>query len=125
MTLTCLLPVEQPLDSFINPVERIMSLLNLTLHRVPLGRSPMSVSLLKSCYSMAEIRELADKNPCPQSAYISSVKSAIDLVISQFNRLSLRDEPVYACVDWMKEVSRVSGDTCYCSSLLFPNQEMW
>ena len=105
MTLTCLLPAEQPPDSFINPVERIMSLLNLVLQGVALERSLMSQeceNLIKSCSSMAEIRELEHKNSGLQSAYVSSVKSAIDLVISRFNCLSLKEEPVCAmsaCVD--------------------------
>ena len=42
--------VEQPLDS--NPVERIMSLLNLSLHGVVLERSPISQEYEKSLQIM-------------------------------------------------------------------------
>lgn len=88
-----------PGQSFINPVERIMSLLNLGLHGVALERSEMSVeneALLKSCHSMADIREEASKNPQLQAAYGDSIQSTIDLVVSRFNLLSLKDETVCA-----------------------------
>ena len=45
---------------------------------------------------MAEIRDVAEKNSGLQSAYVGSVKSAIDLVISRFNCLRLKEEPVCA-----------------------------
>ena len=82
-----------------------MSLLNIALQGVALERSPMTAEyedLLKSCSSMAEIRESAAKNPSLQSAYVNSVQPCIDLIASRFNRLSLKEEPVCAmssCVD--------------------------
>lgn len=94
-----------PGQSFINPVERIMSLLNLALQGIALERSPMAAEyedLLKSCSSMAEIRETAAKTPSLQSAYVNSVQPCIDLIVSRFNRLSLKEERVCAmssCAD--------------------------
>ena len=88
-----------PGQSFINPVERIMSLLNIRLHGVALDRSqmkPENEDLLKSCNSMAAIREAASSNPSLKTAFVDSAQSAIDLVVSRFNRLSLKDEPITA-----------------------------
>lgn len=60
-----------PGQSFINPVERIMSLLNLALQGVAIERSEMSPEIkqqLKACSSMADIRQLAVKIQGLQSA---------------------------------------------------------
>ena len=88
-----------PGQSFINPVERIMSLLNLALNGVALERSEMSANkelVMRRCNSMADIREEASKNSAKKEAFVSSTKSVIDLVASRFNRLRLKDEPFCA-----------------------------
>ncbi len=60
------------------------------------GMSPEFECQLKQCSSMADIRELATKIPSVKSTYIDSMKSCIDLVVSRFNRLHLKDEPMIA-----------------------------
>ena len=55
-----------PGHSFVNPVERIMSLFNIALYSVALERSKMSEqfeSVLRRCNSMSEIRNTAASNP--------------------------------------------------------------
>ena len=45
---------------------------------------------------MADIREEASKNSAIKKAFVSSTRSVIDLVVSRFNRLRLKDEPFCA-----------------------------
>ena len=55
-----------PYHSWKNPVERVMSILNLALHSVGLIRAHMGdefEALVKSCSSMKDIRAIADQQP--------------------------------------------------------------
>ena len=55
-----------PFHSWRNPVERIMSLLNLGMQSVGLLRKEMDdsyESIIKRCKSISDVRKAAEKNP--------------------------------------------------------------
>jgi hypothetical protein len=85
-----------PQNSWKNPVERIMSILNLGLQSVGLMRTEMSNEserLISKCGTMNEIREVAEENPTLKEDLIGSLQAPINLIRSVFDRQSLKDEP--------------------------------
>ena len=66
-----------PGHSFMNPAERIMSILNLGLQNVATERSPDKnpdiEKKFKRCRSMKELRELVDKDKDLKKAWLESV----------------------------------------------------
>jgi hypothetical protein len=85
-----------PGHSWKNPVERIMSILNLGLQSVGLMRQKMGQEfedLIEGCNSMEAIREAAIKEPRLKKELKQSLQPTIDLVNSIFHRQSLKDRP--------------------------------
>ena len=86
-----------PQNSYRNPVERIMSLLNLGLQSVGVMREKMSdenEQLIKNCNSMAEIRKSAAKNSGLADAFTDSMQPPLCLLTEVTKRLKLKDKPV-------------------------------
>lgn len=80
-------------QSFANPVERIMSVLNIALQNVAIMRVPMSEgveSVLKSCGTMDAIRK---KEQQVGEEWGKSVQPTIDTLAGRFARCSLKDVP--------------------------------
>lgn len=62
-----------PGNSFVNPVERIMSVLNLGLQGVTLERTKNDEryeAKLKACHSVSDIRTSSEKSPGLKEAFI-------------------------------------------------------
>ncbi|GES98595.1 hypothetical protein GLOIN_2v1782174 [Rhizophagus clarus] len=86
-----------PQHSWKNPVERIMSILNLGLQSVGLMRTEMnddSERLMSKCGTMNEIRKKAEENPTLKVDLNASLQAPINLVRSVFDRQFLKDEPL-------------------------------
>ena len=86
-----------PGQSWANPIEWIMSLLNLALQNVALSRESSTDTVEakpRSCNSMADIRKLPGTHPEIENAWRDSVQPIIQLINSQFQRLSLKGKPV-------------------------------
>ena len=86
---------EQPFHSWMNPVERIMSVINLGLQRVGLARKEMSDNdeqLLEKAGNMKEIRAVATKHPKFREAVIDSVARPKICLTQVLSRLKLKDE---------------------------------
>lgn len=85
--------------SYVNPAERVMSILNLALQNVALERKESTEKMnkvLKSCNSMADVRNLAEKTPEVKTAWIESVEPVASVLRNRFLRLKLKDDPVKA-----------------------------
>ena len=85
-----------PGHSWKNPVERIMSILNLGMQSIGLMRSEMSddvENLMKKCNSMEEIRTCSNNEPQLKNELIDSLQAPINLMEGIFERLLLKDEP--------------------------------
>lgn len=86
-----------PGQSWRNPAERIMSLLNLGLQNCSLERERLNDDfehLLKKCGSMADIRAEASKKPELKAAFKESVEPVQSLIRNRFARLKLKEKPV-------------------------------
>ena len=80
-----------PNNSWINPCERLMSILNLGLQCVSTTRAKSSdetEAMLKSCNSMSEIRKEADSKPLLKDAVADSLAPVVQ---NSFQRLSLKE----------------------------------
>jgi len=85
-----------PGHSWKNPVERIMSILNLGLQCIGLMRKEMISEfeeLMNKCNSMADIRRLAEEKSQLKLELSNSLAPTIDLMENIFERLNLKDEP--------------------------------
>ena len=90
-----------PGHSYVNPAERVMSILNLGLQNVALQRKATdddSEAQFKRCNSMADLRELAKKKPQLKNTWLESVESVQSLVRNRFLRLKLKEDP-FAALD--------------------------
>ena len=86
-----------PGQSWRNPAERIMSLLNLGLQNCALQRESCDDAmekLLKKCGSMSDIRIEAAKKPELRDAFQQSIEPVQSLIRNRFARLKLKDEAV-------------------------------
>ena len=86
-----------PCHSWRNPVEQVMSLLNLGLQCVGLMRKEMPTQYemaIKNCNSMAEIRTVSS-GPAFVDAVSESLSPCIVLLNDPFSQLKLKDEPVH------------------------------
>lgn len=86
-----------PHNSFRNPVERIMSLLNIGLQAVGIMREAKSdefEAVLKKANSMEEIRKIAAENEGFKETFLSSMSQPIELIKSAFSSLNLKGSPV-------------------------------
>ncbi|PKY60554.1 hypothetical protein RhiirA4_484384 [Rhizophagus irregularis] len=76
-----------PQHSWKNPVERVMSILNLGLQSIGLMRTEMnneSERLMSKCDTMNEIRKIAEENPTLSIDLAASLQAPINLVRSVF-----------------------------------------
>jgi hypothetical protein len=81
-----------PQHSWKNPVERIMSIINLALQGVGSMREVVAhEDELKRCNSLKSIRALASKIPEIQEEVIGSINSTKGLMSSMIQRLKLKD----------------------------------
>ena len=85
-----------PYQSWKNPVERLMSIINLGLQSVGIARSSVEPDIeaeLMKCSSMSQIRKIAEKNP----NIIASVEKSLSPVKTLLNaimcRLMLKEVP--------------------------------
>ena len=79
-----------PGHSFANPAERVMATLNLGLQNAAFARESMpaaSEAAIKSCMSMAEIRNVAGKSSELKTHWEKSIDSARSCISQRFNRL--------------------------------------
>ncbi len=84
-----------PNNSWLNPCERLMSILNLGLQCVSTARAQVSSedeATLKSCNSMADIRREAYSKPLLKKAAADSLAPVVSLIEERFQRLSLKDK---------------------------------
>ena len=85
-----------PFHSWRNPVERIMSVVNLGLQCVGLARKEMSDEherLILNAGSLKEIRKVAEKHPSLKEATADSIASVKIRLTQLFCRLQLKGEP--------------------------------
>ena len=81
-----------PQHSWKNPVERIMSIINLALQGVGVMREEVPhESELKRCGSLKSIRELAKKIPVLKEEVLNSVKPMTELLSTLIQRLKLKE----------------------------------
>ena len=88
-----------PGQSYTNPAERIMSILNLGLQNCATERKQLDEETeaeFKKCKSMAKLRSLAAKKPEIKEKWTETVEPVQSLVRNRFLRLSLKGEPVSA-----------------------------
>ena len=84
-----------PGQSWINPAERVMSILNLGLQNVSLQREKGSErveAVLRQCGSMADIRSKIDVKP----DWFGLLEPVQRIIRNRFCRLKLKDEPFQA-----------------------------
>lgn len=84
-----------PGNSWANPPERIMSILNIALYGVSLARDEMdsrNEKLLRRCSNMKEIREKADGDGELKAAIQASLKNVTGLIQDRFGKLSLKGQ---------------------------------
>ena len=86
-----------PYHSWRNPVERVMSVLNLGLQCVALARAKMTDSFEKEvskCNTLSELRKIAVRN-ADFTAQVHNSLSPVKLLLSEiFSRLKLHDETI-------------------------------
>lgn len=88
-----------PGHSWINPAERIMSVLNIALQNCALerGKGDEETEMkLKKCGSMASIRALAEKNPEIREKWRESIEPVQSTIRNRFLRLKLKDKAMQA-----------------------------
>lgn len=86
-----------PYNSWKDPAERIMSILNIGLQSVGLARNTLEDKNLEKnlakCSNMSEIRQLAEKEPSVKNGLKQALQPVKDLLEDVFSKLSLKDEP--------------------------------
>ncbi|XP_071122564.1 uncharacterized protein [Mytilus edulis] len=85
-----------PGHSWINPVERIMSTLNIALQNAALARSECTSDMeqvLRSVNSMAEIRKKAERVPNLKGEWLESLGPIIEVLQNRTERLELKGQP--------------------------------
>lgn len=88
-----------PGQSWINPAERIMSILNVGLQNVSLERQACEDHIeacLNSCNSMAAIRELGMSKAEVKPMWLEAIEPVQSVIRSRFLKLKLKDEPFQA-----------------------------
>ena len=81
-----------PGNSWVNPAERIMSILNLGLQNCALERGP-DENAFKNCNSMSQIRDIVTKKPELKDQWVRSLEPVQATIANRFRRLSLKSEP--------------------------------
>ena len=93
-----------PGHSCMNPVDRIMSILNLGLQNVATERAPCDDESIekkvKKCNSMTELQELDEKVFGVEEAWLNSVDKAKRIISERFSWMSLKEVPLteFGCV---------------------------
>ncbi|CAC5408779.1 unnamed protein product [Mytilus coruscus] len=84
-----------PGHSWLNPAERIMSIVNIALQNVACREESRSEieQILRSTNSMSDIRNKATKNIAIKTAWMESVNPLITLLEERTGRLTLKDSP--------------------------------
>ncbi|VDI56462.1 Hypothetical predicted protein [Mytilus galloprovincialis] len=85
-----------PGHSWLNPAERVMSILNLAIQNCALTRAETGSNfeqVLKSANSMSEIRTKATKCPGLKEAWIGSAKAVTEILDNRTSRLTLKEKP--------------------------------
>ncbi|XP_070559193.1 uncharacterized protein [Ptychodera flava] len=88
-----------PGQSWTNPAERVMSILNLGLQNCSLERrmsDDKGEANLKKCGSMADIRERSKKQADLRDKWVEVVEPLQSLVRNRFTRLKLKEEAIQA-----------------------------
>lgn len=80
-----------PGNSWVNPAERIMSIINLGLQNCALERQNED-GAFKSASIMSQIRELISKNPELKDKWVTFIEPVQSIIQSRFTRLSLKDK---------------------------------
>ena len=82
-----------PHHSWKNPVERIMSILNIALQSVGLMRRPTQSfeEKLNNCNNLSTIRDLGHKNPGLREEVADAMESTKSLLSGLFMHLKLKD----------------------------------
>ena len=85
-----------PGQSWTNPAERIMSILNIGLQNVALERKRVEEieADLKKCSTMEDIRNAAESNTSLRKKWMSSIEECKEKITSRFERLMLKEKPV-------------------------------
>lgn len=86
-----------PHHSWVNPAERVMSVLNLALQHAALQREAMPENFekkMKNKSGLASVRNTAELISGFREAYTTSQQKVIDLVCDRFERMRLKDEPL-------------------------------
>ncbi|XP_055999413.1 uncharacterized protein LOC130048586 [Ostrea edulis] len=87
-----------PNQSYNNPAERMMSILNIALQNTALCRTAMSEGRelqAKRLTSLASIRRYAEKNPDFKTDYIDSIQEPITIISERFQKLKLKGKPAH------------------------------
>ncbi|KAI8517529.1 hypothetical protein Bbelb_035460 [Branchiostoma belcheri] len=90
-----------PQNSFRNPVERIMSVINLGLQAIGVMREKMTPDmerLFHSVNTMKEARAVAEKRPGLKQAIVESTEQVRGMINTLLQRLSLKKE-AFSCVE--------------------------
>jgi hypothetical protein len=109
-----------PGNSWKNPVERIMSILNLGLQCIGLMRAEMNEEceeIMKYCNSMEDIRNKAKEESQLKEQLLNSLYPTIELMENLIKRLELKEEPF----DTFKAASDEEIITLWNSLLLIDN----
>ncbi|XP_078597452.1 uncharacterized protein LOC144873716 [Branchiostoma floridae x Branchiostoma japonicum] len=86
-----------PQNSFRNPVERVMSIINLSLQAIGVMREKMPPAMEKlfaGLGTMKDVRAMADKHPELKQALVASTEKTRGMMNELFQRLTLKGEAV-------------------------------
>jgi hypothetical protein len=85
-----------PGHSWLNPAERIMSILNIAVQNVALSREQCNSEIeqiLKSANSMSDIRKRAQNNQEVKRAWMEAIKPMEEILKDRTGRLVLKEQP--------------------------------
>lgn len=85
-----------PDHSWLNPAERVMSVLNLAIQNCAFSRAESGSNfeqVIKSANSMSEIRTKATKYPGLKDSWVDSVNSVKEVLENRTRRLNLKEKP--------------------------------
>ena len=83
-----------PTQSWVNPAERCMYLLNLALQNTALERETMEEGyedLIRYKTSMNQVRDKAERNENLEAEFLASMESPIKIVNHRYGRMCLKD----------------------------------
>ena len=116
-----------PNQSYANPAERMMSLLNLALQNVALSREQMDPAYelkMKSLTNLKKLRLASAGDPTLKESLVNSLTPVLQVLKERFSRLKRKEEPVKVHeaatdeeVQDMAQTLYVIDDTIDCSAL--------